>query len=297
MKEPRIEPERIAELLDGRLEEPERGRLLVQLATSGEFCDFAETAAVLREAEAVEGRKPRRLPPSTARARGWRTRPGRWLAIGAVLALAVLAPILWLARDRAMDHPGAPAALLSAMDAGLPPGWTARPAWEAALGTGDPLDAGARAVRAGALHTALLVALQGGGAEDAARIRDQLVALLSLPGTAPLASHYRELRMDAPTVAVDLESAGEALATSLGKEDVLWGAWLEAARIAAARRDAAFFRSGRTSGILDRAAESERISDAGHATLSNVRTSLNAEVIVWPGVQRDLDTLLRDATS
>lgn len=49
--DPPIDPEQTAALLDGRLRGPRRAALLARLAAGGDFQVFAETAAVLREAE------------------------------------------------------------------------------------------------------------------------------------------------------------------------------------------------------------------------------------------------------
>ena len=46
-----IDPEQIAALLDGRLGGPQRADVLARLAAGGDFQLFAETAAVLRQAE------------------------------------------------------------------------------------------------------------------------------------------------------------------------------------------------------------------------------------------------------
>lgn len=100
MTEPRFDDERLSELLDGRLEGPEREELLAYLATADEDYDvYAEASAILLEAEQEAARearageaadspqRPDTVPPST-KARGRWLRPGarRWIAIPAILA-------------------------------------------------------------------------------------------------------------------------------------------------------------------------------------------------------------------
>jgi hypothetical protein len=68
---------------------------------------------------------------------------------------------------------------------------------------------------------------------------------------------------------------------------VRWGAWLEAARIAAARRDAAFFRAQ----AWDEAAPPSAAGADARRLLDRVRAA--AAVPEWAPLQRDLDALLR----
>jgi hypothetical protein len=170
LKEPGIDDERLGALLEGRVSEPARGELLARLSASDDdFGVFAETAAVLRELEGAasdadpdgpetgagpdepggagapppEAERALRVsgpaPPSVRRPGGWRRPSARWLALAAVLALAVLVPVLrpWGGGGRLT--PERAAGLLAGRGGGLPGGWTEqRRPWDATLGPGDP---------------------------------------------------------------------------------------------------------------------------------------------------------------
>jgi anti-sigma factor RsiW len=92
VKEPRSENERLSALLDGRLDERERGELLAHLsAADEEYRVFADTASILRELEEAEAgaeagcaSSPEGIPLRLRRAI-WR-RPA-WSAIAASVAL------------------------------------------------------------------------------------------------------------------------------------------------------------------------------------------------------------------
>lgn len=96
MRQPEHDDERLAALLDGRLQGPEREALLAYLAAADEdFEVFAATAAILLAAEEQDAREaysPHRemQPPSTRRyQRGWRRTP-RWTRPAILSGLMVL---------------------------------------------------------------------------------------------------------------------------------------------------------------------------------------------------------------
>jgi hypothetical protein len=320
LKEPQTEPEWIAELLDGRLQEPERSRLLAHLATSDEFRELVETAAVLREAEeegAIETRpslSPRaetpvrpvtgsaiaEPPPSVSRPRGWRPRRAHWLTLAALLIVAVLGPVLWRRGDAGRDHPGVPASLLATADAGLPAGWTESPPWESTLGADDPLTETARAIRAGALHTDLGIALAAGDAGEVRRLRAQLDRLLTdVQGSAPVTDAYGRVESAAAgESAAVFEEAGAALAERLGADEVRWGAWVEGVRVAAARGDSAFFRADETRAWAQRAHRLPGLSQpAQEATSRLARMVQDDERLSSPDLKHAADELMRLAAS
>lgn len=323
MSEP-ISDERIAELLDGRLPEAERQELLARLAASGEdWSVFAEAGGVLREAEESESETeteiridpppaerertiaavpatPRQEPPSVRQPGRWGRRPARWMALAAVLALAVLGPVLWTRSRGGAEGPGAPAALLASRDA-LPAGWGDERPWESSLGAGDPLSPGARAARVGALHTDLAVAAGAGDAAATSRLANEIAALLDAePGGGPAATAYRQLaaRAGEPASALrdPLDDAGDAAASLVDGERMTLAAWTEAARIAAARQDAAFFRASATRDALARAAEDSGLSADARQAAARV-SGPNVAAAGWPSITRDLDTLLRAIAS
>jgi hypothetical protein len=302
-----IEPERIAALLDGKVGEEERAELLRMLAVSRSFHELTETAAVLRELEEFPADAasvhdalavsppirppggPERAPPSMVRGRRWRR---RWAALASVAALVLLAPLVWRAAAGGADV-GTPASLLAFRDAGLPANWTADRPWPATLGEAASLTPTARAVRAGALHTDLL--LGTGDTAQVARLRAEMSTLLSgVEGAAGLNQAYSATGQE---VGQALASAGAALEQLLGPDEVRWGAWLEAARIAAVRRDAAFFRVRASRAALDRAARLASLPAAVRTRAGSVRNAIDTAPPDWPALSRELNRLLRDSAS
>ena len=104
----------------------------------------------------------------------------------------------------------------------------------------------ARAIRIGARLTDLTIALQAGDTV-APQIAAGVVALLDpIPASAPASSIFHAIANPNATKRdrEHLLSQGTAAATALaGRRSVSLGAWLEAARIASSRHDAAFFKS------------------------------------------------------
>ena len=95
-----------------------------------------------------------------------------------------------------------------------------------------------------------------------------------------------------------LEQATDQVAKRLGRRDALQlGAWAEAARLAAVRRDAAFFRDGPTRPMLDRAAQLAP-SDSARAAVREVRRLLpGAAGPRWKELAGALDRLLGEVAS
>lgn len=310
MSDSEIEAERIAALLDGRVDGEERAELLRRLATSRCFREIAETAAVLRELEeptvqaervrdAVPGPphdpiihpvEPGGAPPSAVRGRTWRRRSTRWLPLASVVALVLVVPLVWRTASEGVDV-GTPASHLASRDEGLPAGWTATRPWPVTLGAGEALSPTARAVRAGVLHTDLLLATRGGDTVQATRLRAEMAALIS--GVEGAAGAVRAYGGTVPESEQTLASAGGALEQLLGSDEVRWGAWLEAARIAAARRDAAFFRTHQSRAALEHATRYRHLPAAARATARRVNEALEAGTPPdWAAVADDFDQLL-----
>ncbi len=160
--------ERLAALLDGRLDERRRAEAVARLASSDdEFEAFVDALAVTRELEAedaAEGVTPLR---PRVRQRWWRRPGGQWAAIAAVLAGLALLPAVWSrGRDPGVDDPQSYAALLESKGAGLPAGWDPTP-WRTTRGAGDPLTPQARAVRLGVHMTDLEAAIAARGPQVA----------------------------------------------------------------------------------------------------------------------------------
>lgn len=235
---PILDQEVIAALLDGRLASPERERVLDALADSEEWSAVFADAATAMQDEPAGG---------SAEVIPLRRRPARAL----VRPLAIAAAIAGLALIPALVARGgsdSPAELLSDSRGGLPPGWEERP-WSGVRSNEDALTSEARAVRLGVIVAELEVAA-GAGAPAGSGLAEQAARLLEgTPGGGPAASLFR-----GGPAGRELRRARDEAAQLLGEEEVEFGEWLGAARIAAARGDEKFFAASRTRRVLQRAA-------------------------------------------
>lgn len=296
--------ERIAALLDGRLGARERDELLARLAESDDdLALLADAAAVSGELEEEgAGTEPARadgdevagVVPLHTRRRPWARRA---LAVAAVAAGLAVVPLLWMQRGgRGADADATPVVLLAADGAGLPAGWEARP-WGTTRGAGDPLTEPARAVRVGALLTDLELAVRGRD-PAAARLAGEVALLLdAIPAAGPVAARYYDIEEragEAPERLLPLLAAGRGeAATMVGAERMEVGEWAEAGRIAAASRDAAFFRAPETAEAFGRAAAVAGLPAEARDALERLRlaTGEGGEP-EWEVLARDLATVL-----
>lgn len=270
MTDPTDDAERIAALLDGRLDARQRAEILARLGESDvAFEAFMDAAAVLREA-------PEESVRPLAHPQRWR-RPALALAAALILG-AIIVPFV---RSRSGSADGGDpqqfVALLS--PGGLPSDLDATP-WTTTRGGAERLTDAARATRIGARLTDLTVAVQSGDTV-APQIALTVAALLDpIPASTPASSIFRSIA-NPRTSNQDrdrLLTHGIAAATSLaGNQAASKGAWLEAARIAASRHDTAFFNSARSRAMM-----------AIEPTLRTIRVGSDD----WVGVEHDLSTLL-----
>ena len=296
MNRPPMDPERLAALLDGRLEGGARDDAMAQLAAADDDAlgAWADAVAVQRELEAEDAAA---APAASAAKvlpfrRRWMPR-GPLLALAAVLAAVAVGVGGWWTRGPAgAGDPGRYAALLR--QPGLPAGWDAAP-WTATRAVDGPLAPRARAVRIGARITdleAAAAARDAGGTRQAAA--DVAALLDSLPAAGPAASVYDEVgrRAGEPAAALEpvLERGRRSAARLAGEDGVALGAWAEAARLAAARRDAAFFHARATRKALERAARIGVVPPSGDAALVRLRSVSGAPD--WAALQRDATELL-----
>jgi hypothetical protein len=295
------DPERLAALLDGRLSGAERDALLARLAADDEdLALFAEAAAVQRELEeadeaaAVPGVLPLRRPAARA-ARGL---DRRWLAAAAVVAGLALLPMAWRAtQGGAVREPAQAVAMMEDQAAGLPPGWDVRP-WSGTRGDGNPAD-DALSVQLGAFMVDLELAVRARNAEATRLLAQRIGLMLSAANTSGTvaASQFNALAeragADPAELLPVLEDASELAADALDRDRYALGAWAEAARFAADRRDAAFFRDDLSRRTLDRTEELVEDDEEAQAAIAAIRASLEAESILWPELEGGLDGLMR----
>lgn len=293
MSAPHIDPERLAALLDGRLDAGQRAELLAQLDQSPEMLQAYADAAAVQQELATEAAAGPATSASTRAARRWYRYPGSWMALAAAIVLAVATPLAWRA-----GHPGlpAPAELASRVDVATTRLAADEPPWPQLRGAGEPSDPTARAVRIGARLVDLAV-LTRASDSAASRVALQLSSMLSgVPAGGPATVAFRSLS-DARSVSNDTvrlreaETAAEGVA---GRAEVRAGAWLEAARLAAAGRDSAFFDESRTMAAL-RALESlSGQSATGRSAVARLRDALRARPRDWDRLEQSVVAALRE---
>jgi hypothetical protein len=294
-----VDPERLAALLDNRLDPKERDDVLRQLASSEDAREaFGDAAAVLREIEESDKPSgavgPAKEGGGGASADAWR----RWFrspafrsALAAAIVIAVALPVAlrtWGNRSQSVEVSGFTAAL---SDTGaLPADWNAQP-WSAHRGAEAPLSDTARAVRLGARLTDLELSIRARDTMSIAFASAAASLLAELPVSGPAATAIRSVGADtgaSPAVRLERLSAARRLAEALVARDALEeGGRLEAARIAAYRRDTAFFRvalSGKDAGSL--------FLDSDRALVTRAAQAQPADSITWLALGTQLDERL-----
>jgi hypothetical protein len=307
--------ERLAALLDGRLDAHRRDELLTELAASeDDFDAYADAVAITAELEgaaaeappvrAVSDASPTQAVPDAppihadpgvtpidaapSRRRGIAP---RWLALAAVLAGVALAP--WLLTRFAGERGG----LVAVEARALPAGWDASP-WGVTRGAGDGLTDDARAVRLGARLVDVELAVRGRDPATAQLATETAILLEQIPAASPAAGIYRQLAGRAGEPAERLEpllAQGRELVPQMADEErVKLGAWLESARIAAATRDREFFASRTNRSRLKRMAGDAGLPPSARSAAERIRIALEASSDQdWGLLERELVALLR----
>ncbi len=228
-----------------------------------------------------------------------------WLALAAgIVGLALAGRALW-PRTSSAGEPVSLAERLAHVDQGLPAEWNRRPPWTSRRGDGgsevlSPEEKAAAAARAGALLVDLSVAVRG---RDAVRTR--VLAEQIRSRFDPRAGRNGALRRisagagGAPERLEPLVSqATGRIARRLGREALELGAWIEAARLAAACQDTAFFRDRATRPTLDRLVLRTATDPPGRAAVDRVRLLLaEADPPRWDALADALLKLSREIAS
>lgn len=246
MTDPLDDAERIAALLDGRLDARQREEILARLGTSNVALEaFVDAAGVIHG----EGPRAKALP----------ARSLRWRRAGLAIAASIVAiiTIVSLARMYPASAPSADPrrfAVSLASESTLPSDWNGAP-WATTRGTAEPLTDSARAIRLGAHLTDLILEIRASDARAARSAADIAVLLDAVPGSASVAQIFRQM-VDTTRDAHGRDSLlalGAPLAAVIaGREAVDLGAWMEAARIAAAHHNVAFFTSAGSRALMSR---------------------------------------------
>lgn len=314
MTDPMKNAERLAALLDGRLDVHRRDELLAELAASeDDFGAYADAVAITAE---LEGAAPEAAPirvapeampipvspevtpthaapdvtPIDAAPSRRRGLAPRWLAIAAVLAGIALAPWLW---TRFAANRGG----LVAVEAdALPAGWDASP-WGATRGAGDGLTDDARAIRLGARLVDLELAVRGRDPATAQLATETAILLEGISAAAPTGIYHQIARRagEPPERLEPLLKEGRELVPQMaGEEQVKLGAWIESARIAAATRDHGFFASRANRSQFKRMAEDATLPPSARSTAARLRIAVETAFAQdWSLLERELAGLLR----
>jgi hypothetical protein len=160
----------------------------------------------------------------------------------------------------------------------------------------------ARAVRMGARLTDLDAAA---AARDSAAVRqaaaDVAAMLDGVPASGPAASVYAEVGRRAgesgSALAPLLSRGRRSVAHLAGEDGVRLGAWAEAARLAAAARDARFFRAEATRDELDRASALTELPGNAIAALDRLGAEARAGTPEWAALESDATEVLAAAGS
>lgn len=296
------DPERLAALLDNRLDGAERDALLAHLADSDDdLALFAEAAAIQRELEAedeAEAAGPAVLPlrPAVPVRRGV---DRRLLALAAVLAGVALLPLAWRAsRAGPVQEPSQAVAMMQDPAGRLPDGWVDRPAWSGTRsGSGDSQSEAVRSVRFGARMVDLEVAIRSGDAGTTAVLATRVAEeLRSASASGIFAADFDALTRQAGAPPAELlpllERGSENAALAVEADWFALGAWTEAARLAAHREDAVFFREGRSRRTLARAAKLVGDDEAARSAVAEIRAALASDTPAWPELKAALNRLM-----
>lgn len=309
MESDRVDPERLAAFLDGRLESPEREQLLDQLARSPEaYSVFANAAAVKAELQTGAGRPldPALAgPDATRHPRSWRWRvPGpirRRPAVGwtVVPALAAIILLLVVYAPRGGREPaGTALALLDgqvlveqggegAIEAALGESWH-DPGWPVLRGGGG-LQESSVAFRLGTRLVQFEIAADARDSEASRVAGTDLVALLNETVAGPPLALRSERLVERTAATQDpaaLEAERQALAAQIEEllDDHPWlelGIRAEQARLALAAGRASFFAPDQPfAAALDRLIERLETEDTvtGGEVASLLRPLRNALV-------------------
>jgi hypothetical protein len=293
MSESMTKAERLAALLDGKLDDRRASEARAELAASDDDLEaYADAVAIIAELEgSAESENSTeeaiRVHPIAPRRRGVGR---RWLALAAVLAGVALTPWLW---SRFADG-GSDAARLAG---GLPAGWDASP-WGATRGAGDGLAPEARAVRLGARLVDVELAVRGRHPATATLAGETAALLEGIPAASPAAAIYHEVarRAGEPPEQLEplLEQGREMVPQLAGEEGVKLGSWTEAARIAAGNRDQRFFASRATRSRLEQIVGEPTLPPSARSALLRIRTQVESPGEPdYAALERELAGVLR----
>jgi hypothetical protein len=295
VKEPKQDDERLAALLEGRVQGDQREDMLARLAAADDdYQVFAGTAGVLRalEEEDARARPPVRVP-SMGRG-GWRAPSLRTtMVVTGTMVLLLALGLVWKGRTPSLARTPQQLALAAYPSSrGLAGEWRAPSPSGGVRGAGTSTERNARAVYNGALLVDLSIAIR---TRDTTRTRElarQLHARVDR-GVDSTALHRIFEKPGAPADSLNTLLDRAMAGVKDPREPLELGAWLEAARLAASQRNADFFTDGSGEDMLRRAKKLARGDRAALAALAEVREELPAGGATrWGALGGGLATLL-----
>jgi hypothetical protein len=274
----------------------DRTAVLAQLEASPDaFEIYNDAVAALREGDTDSAASIAVTTPPAHRA------PRRFpayagvMALAAVLAIAVALPLMRRVGRSGLEEPRALAA--SVEPAGDATKIWQRTPWYESRGSAEGLSVHARGVRIGARIVDLEL-LARARDTSATRIALQVAALLdAIPAGGVAASAYRSLAAQGG-VSPSADALGTAASFAeqvAGVSPVRLGAWIEAARIAAAQRNASFFQSMKRQDIERAIGSLPTLPATARSAFAELVRLLDASPRDWPAVENALTALLREA--
>lgn len=285
--------ERLAALLDGKCSEREREALLAELAAGGEDLEvFADAAALLHDEAEVEVAAdviPLRPPvQKPEKRRTWKP-PRPWVGLALAAGIAALIAIPLLSRDGGAHTPGEIVAELSAPRGGFPSTVERAPWGGARGGSSGALSPGAK-VQLGATLAELELRAASSDTAGIGVVASDIARLLSgVTAARELAAYYDGVARHGVSPG-GLDSDVGRRAMLQGGDHAVLGAWLETARVAVDRKDAAFFGSRLSRRVLK---GSLRPDDLPQYDADALRNAVKATPPRWAELAAELEKVLR----
>ena len=286
----------LAALVDGRLPDAEREALLQRISRSPELLELlGDVSAAVGHLEhsAAAVTVPRVEAPARRR---WLSERRNLLVIAASVVAVAVIPFT----TRQLRHgDDLTAELVAQIDlrSARQPVALERP-WSTTRGREAAITDEQRAVRIGSLGVDLAVRLTTGDTA-AATVLEEIEKLVSdLPASGPTIDVLRRagsaIRDGGAGAAAAAEDARRAAEKLVDEDHMQFGAWVESARIAAARRDWTFFRSRAFADATSRVVRSARFSPELAAVVREVSAPLPPSD--WNGLETTLANLARSAS-
>jgi hypothetical protein len=291
LNDPTIDPERLAALMDGRLGAAERRAILSRLASADDetLGGFAGAVAVAGEVEngtaAPAPGGVSHLPPRWTRA--------AWVSAAAAVVAAVgIGGYAWRTSTDAAEDPTRFVEFIQGARLESPAMhlWTTRGGTAQSSARNEAL-----AVRIGACITDLSLATSTGDSTAREIVASIIRTLSEVDGSTSAIAKYRrveaELRAGERPREEQLRDAARSAAVATGQPATRAGAWVQAARVAAARRDRGFFAHEASRAVLDSIATVELPEPAAEAVV-RVRREASDRDPDWPALHGALTELL-----